>query len=40
MEIEKLIEKTIEKKALPIGFEKGPNYSINKKKKWRKKKKI
>ena len=39
--IEKLIEKEIEKKPLPFNFEKGPLYSIQKKKKkiWNKRKK-
>ncbi len=41
MSIEKLIEKEIEKKPLPFNFEKGPLYSIQKKKKkiWNKRKK-
>ena len=41
MSIEKLIEKSIEKKSLPDGFAKGPDYILknNKKKGWKKRRK-
>jgi len=41
MSIEKLIEKEVEKRSLPLNFEKGPLYLIQKKKKkvWKKRKK-
>ena len=41
MNIEKLIEKEVEKRSLPFNFEKGPLYLIQEKKKkvWKKRKK-